>query len=127
MEKYKKASRLALRVQTNKGLLSVEQLWQLKESDLASAIKLVYEEIGETKVEGLDFLSDNYKKVNSEAELKFDILKDIYETKTKERKEAILTQEEQKKKDVIARILEEKKMDDLKSMTIEQLEKLLNE
>ena len=41
MSNYKQASKLQLRFQTNRGNLSVEQLWSLSLTDLASAIKAV--------------------------------------------------------------------------------------
>ena len=78
MSNYKQASKLQLRFQTNRGNLSVEQLWSLSLTDLASAIKAVKKVLkGTDDDDELSFLDEN-KTVDTENQLRFNILKDIY-------------------------------------------------
>jgi len=80
---YKQASQLKLRFLTGKGLLSVEQLWDLSQGDLSNAIKAVKKVLKKNDDDELSFLVDT-KVVDVENQLKFDILKDVYLTKKKE-------------------------------------------
>ena len=81
---YKQASRMKLRFQTSKGNLSVEQLWDLSLTDLASAIKSVNSVIKESEKEDeLSFLNTE-EQPDSIAQTQFNILKDIYVTKSSE-------------------------------------------
>ena len=72
---YKKASKLKLRFQTQKGNLSVEQLWDLSLDDLKIEVKKQYEINKENAVDGdpdLEFLGEG--KVDSKEVLKFEEL-----------------------------------------------------
>ena len=123
MSNYKQASRLGLRFQTNKGLLTVEQLWQLTVTDLSNAIKAVKKILIKTDDE-LSFLEDT-KVVDVENQLRFDILKDVYITKKEERdslRDQAATKEHNQK---ILELIAEKKEGDLKGLSVEELEKLL--
>jgi len=85
MSDYKKASKMKLRINTNKGILSVEQLWDLSLTDLSTTIKQVKKSLSENSTDDeLSFLTEA-TSVNPELQLSFDILKDIYITKKSER------------------------------------------
>jgi len=89
MSNYKKASQLGLRFQTNRGPLSVEQLWSLNLTDLSNSIKSVKKVLKKTDGdEELAFLEDSVVEVDIENQLRFDILKDVYLT-IKSEKEAL--------------------------------------
>lgn len=79
MEKYKLASQIALRFNTSKGSLSVEQLWQLSQTEKATCLKNLKKLLKKTDDDELSFL-DNNIVVDATEQLRFDILKDIYLT-----------------------------------------------
>lgn len=132
MTMYKKAVRMKLRVQTKFGPLAVEQLWDLKLGDLAVVIKGLHEELKKNNVqeEELAFLDGPIAGKNKEAEeaqLRYDIVKDIYLTKQSENKDAISKLENKKKANRIAEILQKKEDEDLENKSPEELRKMLKE
>lgn len=129
---YKKAARLKLRFKSKYGQLPVEQLWDLKLADLKVLIKEAHGEVvklGKSD-DDLSFLDGPTVAESEEvkiAQLKFEILKDIFVTRQSENKEAI--ESEKKKKEItnLAEILERKKQKELENLSIEELEKLIAE
>lgn len=121
---YKKASQIKLRFETPKGLLNVEQLWGLKESQLKELILDAKSKL--IKVEDFEDLSflDLVSKENELDKLKFDILVDIYKTK----QEAINKQKEMQENKLynamIDEIIAEKQNESLKLLSVEELLKL---
>lgn len=123
---YKKASKLKLRFQTQKGNLSVEQLWDLSLEDLKVEVKKQYEINKENAVDGdpdLEFLGEG--KVDSKEVLKFEILKDIYVTKKTEKENSILEAEKRIKNKRIMEIIAKKQDEDLQGKSIEELQAML--
>ena len=124
MDNFKQASKIALRFQTNKGLLSVEQLWHLNQTDLSDAIKNVKKIIKKTDDDELSFL-ESAGVTDVENQLRFDLLKDVYLTKKAEKEEiqnaAAIKTHNQK----IIELITEKKENKLRDMSVEELEKLL--
>lgn len=118
---YKTASQLKLRFATNRGPLSVEQLWDLNQTDLTNSIKAVKRVLKKGDDEELSFLDDT-KVVDVENQLRFDILKDIYLTKKKAAEELRDKAEIKAHNQKILSLIAEKKDDTLKGMSIEQLE-----
>lgn len=120
---YKQAAQLKLRFQTPKGLLSTEQLFGLSLSDLASSIKEVRSQIKENTIKEDDALAflDGEPKAETENDLRFKILKDVFLTKKEDleakRKEAENKEFNAKIDAIIARKQDEK----LDSMSIEEL------
>jgi DNA mismatch repair ATPase MutS len=124
MSNYKNASRIGLRFQTNRGLLTVEQLWQLSLTDLSNAIKAVKKILKKTDDDELSFLEDS-KVIDVENQLRFDILKDVYVTK-KEENEALRNESETKAHNQkILALIAEKREGKLREMSEEELQKLL--
>lgn len=124
MEMYKQASKLGLRIQTNRGVLAVEQLWQLGQSDLSNAIKTVKKVLKKTDDDELSFLEDS-KVVDVENQLRFDILKDVYLTKKSEL-EAIRNEAETKAHNQkILALIAEKQEGKLRNMSEDELKALL--
>ncbi len=124
MSIYKQANRLKLRFQTNRGLLTVEQLWDLTKSDLSTTIKAVKKVLQKNDDDELSFLEDT-KTVDIENQLRFDILKDVYLTKNDESK--TLREETDKKiyNEKIMSLIAEKQESELKSLSVDDLSKLL--
>ena len=120
---FEKATKRKFRFESSKGLLSTEDLWDLPLRTLDQiAIKL--SRSCEQKSES--FLSE--KNAVDQQELdKLEIVKSIIKTKLAE-KEALETQCIKKaKKEKILAILEAKKMEDLSSRSVEELQKALDE
>jgi len=121
---YKKASQQGLRIATPKGELSIEQLWQLGFGDLSKSIKAVKKILKTTDDDELSFLEDA-KVIDVTNQLRFDILKDVYLTKRKDKealRAAIDTKAHNQK---ILQLMEDKKEEGLKEMSVEELEKML--
>lgn len=127
MENYKLASKKALRFQTSKGNLSVEQLWDLSRAELGRCIKEVKKVLsGNDNDDDLSFLSET-SKVDATQQLRFDILKDIYLTKQAEA-EALRNKAEVKAhNEKILTLIAKKQENALESLSIEELEKQLME
>jgi len=124
MEMYKKAIRLDLRFQTNKGSLTPQQLYQLEQNDLSNAIKAVKKVLKTTNDDELSFLEDT-KVVDVENQLRFDILKDVYLTKKKEAEELRSAANNKAHNQKILSLIAEKQEGELKGKTIEELEGML--
>lgn len=128
---YKIASRKKLRIQTNRGMLSVEQLWDLSKEyigELAKAIrKRINDQKGVTGDSELDFLKPSAQTEETIDELTFRILKDIYQTlqadEDSARRLAAKRQRNRKLLEVIAR----KQDQELEGKSIEELEKMLED
>lgn len=116
---YKEASRLQLRVQTNKGLLSIEQLWSLSVADLdALAVSLEDEYKASGKKSFLTVRSVKDKT----AKLKFDIVLDILNTKVEEAEVAKQKKDDKEHNDKIFKLIAEKQEAGLSKLSIRQLE-----
>ena len=119
---YKKASRLKLRFATNKGSLTVEQLWTLSLNDLKSLIRNLYELNKKTVDQELSFLEEEVPTEETEDKLRYDIAVDIYKTKQAELAERRNEAEKRAFNQHIDEIIAEKKEADLRGKSIEELE-----
>ena len=127
---YKKASRIKLRIASKYGNLAVEQLWDLKLSDLTVIIKNLYEEKQKftSNVEDLAFLDGPVE--NKEADLvnlRYEIVKDVYLTKQAESREASDLRNKKKEIARLEEILAKKKEAELENLSAEELEKRIAE
>lgn len=125
---YKQASQQKLRFQTNRGILSSEQLWDLSQADLSSAIKAVKKTLTKNDDDELSFLAES-TIVDTDNELRFNILKDVFLTKKKEvderRNAAEAKKFEQKIITLIAEREEKDMEDELNAMSIDELKELI--
>ncbi len=122
MSNYKEASRLGLRINTNKGALSVEQLWSLTLPQL-DELAVSLEENVEKSI-SKTFLKKRTNK-NKLAQLSFDIVLDILQTKMAEAEELQSASEIKKHNDKILTLIAEKQEADLKNLSAEELQALL--
>lgn len=123
---YKKASRIKLRVTTKYGNLAVEQLWDLKLTDLATIIKNLAEQKKKfnNNSEELAFLDGiTTNKEEELINLQFEIVKDVYITKQAESQEAVNAREKKKELQRLEEILAKKKDAELENLSVEELEK----
>ena len=124
---YKKAARLKLRFESDYGPLTVEQLYDLKPKVLKSMIKKLYkekEELGTTDdtlnfLEDFEGLSEKEVKKNEEVNLKFDILKDVWNTIKEETKSTMESTKKRMEINRLESILAEKKEQDLRNLSTE--------
>jgi hypothetical protein len=122
---FKQASRIKLRIPTQYGLLSVEQLWDLSLTKLTEVIKQVKKELKvQQNDDELSFLDED-SKVDPEKELSFAILKDIYVTKKKENEEAKLTAQNKANNEKLLDLIYKKQNQELESKSIEELQAML--
>lgn len=122
---YKQASQLSLKFQTTVGSLSVDQLWGLNLTQLTNAVKAAKKVLkGVDNDDDLSFL-ESTKAIDVEAQLRFDILKDVYLTKKKAQDEVRAAADVKAHNQKILALIAEKKDDSLKGMSIEELEKQL--
>jgi len=121
---FKQASKLKLRFTTNRGVLSVEQLWDLTQTELAKAIRDVKKVLTKNTDDELSFLIET-TVVDVENQLRFDILKDVYLTKKKENEELKTAAEVKAHNQKSLALIAEEKEGELKELSVEELEKLL--
>lgn len=119
---YKQASKERLRIQTTKGLLSVEQLWDLSLEDLDALAVSLEQEYKNSK--GKSFLASKTKK-DKTIKLKFDVTLDILNTKVEMAEEAANAGKTKAMNEKILSIIQRKKDSQLEDMSIGELEKLL--
>ena len=127
MDIYKLASKQQLRFATNVGLLSVEQLWTLTQTQLTALIKSLKKVLKDSDGDDeLSFLITITPK-DTENQLRFDIAKDIYLTKKAENDELRAKAERKEHNQKILALIQEKKGEELKGKSIEDLEKMLQQ
>lgn len=119
---YKNASQQKLRFQTNKGALSVEQLWDLSLTDLdtlAVSLEAEHKESGKKS-----FLTKSSAK-DKTAKLKFDVVLDILNTKVDEQQAASEAKEIREHNKKILGLIADKQDESLKGKSVKQLEAML--
>lgn len=120
---FEKATRMKLRFPF-KGSISTEDLWDLNIECLNEVYKTLSKQSKDAQE---DSLIGEKTEENSVLELQIEIVKHIFEVKTKEandRKEAL---NKKRKNQKILELIERKKEDSMANMSIEELEKLLEE
>lgn len=122
MDNFKLASQQKLRFQTTKGLLSVEQLWDLSLDELdALAVSLEIEHKQSAKKSFLVKTSTKDKT----AQLRFDLVIDILNTLVAEQEAMTEAQEIKEHNKKIISLIAEKQDESLKGKSIKQLENML--
>jgi hypothetical protein len=124
MSNFREATRQKLRVSTSQGLLTVEQLWELPLSKLATAIKNVKKTLQKDNDDELSFL-DESKNVDKTQQLTFDVLKEIYLTKKEEADAAKNVAEVKAHNEKILSLIHQKQETELSQKSVEELQALL--
>jgi hypothetical protein len=107
-----------------KGLISVEDLWDLSVKDLDLIFKSLNAQIKKVKEESL---LDTKTKDDEELEIKIEIVKYIVTIKLTEEKTKLQAKEQKEKKQKIMEILSVKKDADLQNKSVEELQAMLSE
>lgn len=125
MTYYKKATQMKLRFETNKGYLSVEDLWDLPLNNSTPNLdKLAIDisrQIKENSVESFV----NKSTTNSVVEvltIKLEILKDVINTKIEAQKAREGEIKKQEQKSLILNLIREKEQEGLKGLSIAELQ-----
>lgn len=124
MDVYKIAAKQQFRFQTNKGLLSTEQLFSLslKELDeLAVSLELAHDQSAKKS-----FLTKSSDK-DKVAKMKFDVVLDVLNTKAAEEEAATEAYRKKEHNKKILTLISEKQDESLKGKSIKQLEALLED
>lgn len=126
MDIFAKATKQKVRFNTAKGDLTVEDLWDLpltseKHVSLDKLAKGIFVALREA--EEVSFVSPASTS-NSLLELKLEIVKFIIEAKQADNKSKRDAEENRRKKELIGRILEEKRDEELKGKDLKDLEEM---
>lgn len=117
---FEKASRVKLRYSTNRGVLSVEDLWDLSLEQLDSIAINLNKRLKESQTES--FIKIRTKDTT---ELKFNIVKHIIDVKLQEQEERIVAAEKKAKRQKILDLMAKKQDAELESKSYEELAKEL--
>ena len=127
---FEKASRKKLRFNTNAGLLSVEDLWDLpltegkvNLNDLAKSVNKLIKDDDEDFVK----VRKRATKEESDNKLRLEILKRVIEVRVEEKERREKALERKREKELIANIIAEKQNEELKNKSIEELKKMIEE
>ncbi|EBS2632400.1 hypothetical protein DRX00_11595 [Salmonella enterica subsp. enterica serovar Gatuni] len=121
---FDKATRLKLRFESNKGLLSVEQVWDLSLNALNEMAKGLSRQVKAAETDEEDFIGTK-SAVDSELQLRFDVVKHIIGVKLKERDDSKDAAERKANNQVILELIQRKKQQELENKSVEELEALL--
>lgn len=129
MEIFKKASKKKLRFSTNRGVLSVEQLWDLSKDEIRQLVikarEAAKKSSGEVNDSELSFLDAPAKTKANDDELRFEILKDIYLTKKSAEEKAQKKAEVKASNKKLLELIARKQDEALEKKSIKELEKML--
>ena len=107
-----------------RGLISVEDLWDLNVKDLDVIFKSLNSELKKVKEESL---LDEKTQEDRELDMKIEIVKYIVKIKLEESEARMKARQRKEEKQKIMEILSNKKESDLQNKSTEELEKMLAE
>ena len=107
-----------------KGMISVEDLWDLSQTQLDSIYKALNKE---AKANQEDSLMFSQTQTDLDLQAKIEIVRHIYTTKEQDAARRAAAAENAEKKRRILEILEQKQEDSLKNKSEDELIKMLNE
>ena len=107
-----------------KGQISVEDLWELRAKELNEVYKVLVSQLKENNGESL--LNIETKEDNA-LKAKIEIVKYIFDVKTKEYEERKVASENRKKNQKILELINRKQEAELENLLIEELKNLLTE
>ena len=121
---FEKAARMKLRFVTDKGLLSVEDLWDLSLQQLNRLAKALNKSIKESAED--DFLEETSAE-DLIVKLQFNLVLHVLEAKKAEKKERLTASTKKAEREKILGILAKKQDDALENLSEEDLKKKLEE
>ena len=130
MEIYKQAAVLKLRIQTARGPLAPEQLFDIKMTELTKLCKEQLEVVKKSKGsddEELSFLEGTGDGKDNIEVLKFEILKDVYLTKKHQKEQDAEDVKKKEKLTQIDELIAKKQNEALEGKSVEELMKMREE
>lgn len=121
---FDKATRLKLRFNSNKGQLSVEQIWDLSLTALNEMAKQLNRELKAAAGEDEDFIGEN-TSIDSQLQLRFDIVKHVIGVKLSERDEVRNAQERKLHNQTIMELIHKKQQEELQNKSLDELKAML--
>lgn len=118
------ATRKAFRFTSTKGLLSVEDLWKLKRTELNNIYKGLASSI--KKDEEMGLMKEKTEK-DEDASIMMEIIKYIYEVKDEEEKAKANEKVKAEQKQLYMSILKQKEEEELKNLSADELRKKIDE
>lgn len=126
LDLFEFASRKKLRFLSSKGLLSVEDLWDLNLDSLNNIAKSINKKIKESGEE--DFINKNSKSSEEVSlQISLEIVKHIINVKLDEKNERLAKAEKAERRRKILEALEKAENRDLESKSIDELKKMLDD
>lgn len=122
MDNFKLASREKLRFQTNRGVLTTEQLWDVSISELDALAVQLETEYQSSGKKSFVVKSSAKDKI---AKLKFDVVLDVLTTKVEEADALREAKEVKEHNEKILNLIAEKQDESLKNKSVAELKKML--
>ena len=132
MNIFEAAVRQKLRFESPKGLLSIEDLWDLPLTSTAGKANLDDIALGlhqglKNTAEIVSFVDDDKAKPDAVIQLKFDLVKHVIETRKKENAATLAAKDKAETKQRLLEVLAKKRDSNLEAMSEEDLRKKLAE
>ncbi len=121
-EMFEQATRLKLRFSSVRGLIGVEDLWDLSLTNLDSIAVDLHKMLQDTSVSFVRPVTTE----NTRLQLAFDVVKHVIDTKIVERDTTLVAHERAKKKQQLLEILSRKQNAELEGKTPEELSAMIN-
>lgn len=122
MNIFEKAVRIKLRVESNRGLLTVEDLWDLKIEELDGLYRKFKKEARDAEEESLI----NPVNVDERLTLKIEVLKHIVTVKLEEREAASKRAETNRKKAELLELIKSKENSAMAEKSLDELMEMYN-
>jgi hypothetical protein len=119
-EIFERASKKKLRFETQKGLMSTEDLWDLSLASLDTLAKNVNKKLKDENEES--FITPKSSKASTELTLKLDILKHVIAIKIAEKERATTNAQRKEELETLKGLLASKKVDELKGLSSEEIQ-----
>lgn len=120
---FEQGTRAKLRFQHN-GMISIEDLWGLKVESLNNIAVSLHTQLQQTNT--LSFIEQPTKETET-LQLMFDIVKRVLDVKLAEQEQLKSAKERKALKQEILEVLQEKRAQDLRNKSVEELEALAKE
>lgn len=122
MNIFEKAIRIKLRVESNRGLLTVEDLWDLKVEELDTLYRKFKKEARDAEEESLI----NPVKADERLNLKIEVLKHVVTVKLTEREAATKRAETNRKKAELLELIKSKENSAMAEKSLDELMEMYN-
>jgi uncharacterized protein YrzB (UPF0473 family) len=110
-----------------KGVISVEDLWDLSVENLDSIFKNLNSQLKQVKEVKEESLLNTKTKEDKELDVKIEIVKYIVNIKLEEQDLRLKAKEQKEKKQKILEILSDKQAEDLQNKSVDELKAMLNQ